>query len=253
MPFVTVDGIKLEWRLIVGGVDHAPLVFLHEGLGCTALWRDFPDKLARRLQARALVYSRQGYGKSDPIPGPRAPSFLAQEARDVLPKVLAMAGIRRPLIIGHGDGASIALLHAALPDADVAGLVLIAPYVFVEEQMRSHIERLRRRYGRTDLKERLAKYHDHVDDAFLGWAHAWLDPTFRHWSADGQIRSIKAPMLLVQGLKDPFGTVAHIERISALAAGNVERLVLPQAEHAPHYDSEATVIDAVAQFAATHA
>lgn len=251
MPFATIDGVKLEWRLIPGAADRSPLVFLHEGLGCVALWRDFPDKLARRLQARALIYSRRGYGQSDPLPGPRGPNFLTDEACQVLPQVMAQAGISRPLVIGHSDGASIALIHAAQQQADVAGAVLIAPHVFVEDQTIAEVERLRRRFTRSDLRQRLARYHAHVDDAFLGWAHAWLDPRFRRWSIEAEAARVTAPLLLVQGLKDEFGTLAHIERIAAAAKGRVERLVLPHAGHSPQRDEESTLLDATAAFAAT--
>ena len=184
MPFATVNGRQIEYRMIPGDLAQPTLVFLHEGLGSVALWRDFPDKVAAGLGARALVYSRFGYGQSDGLLAKNTPRFMHDEALDVLPALLDRLGIERPLLIGHSDGASIALIHAAASGRPVHGLVLMAPHVFVEPICLASIARIRDTYLNTDLKQRLAKYHAHVDDAFLGWADTWLLPEFQSWSIE---------------------------------------------------------------------
>jgi pimeloyl-ACP methyl ester carboxylesterase len=251
MPFATVDGRRIEYRAILGDVGARPtLVFLHEGLGSVALWRDFPDKVARRLGAPAVVYSRFGYGQSDGLLAPRTPRFMHEEALDVLPRLLDGLGIERPLLIGHSDGASIALIHAAAAQRPVQGLVCMAPHVFVEPVCVQSIAGIRQTYRTTgDLRQRLAKYHARVDDAFLGWADIWLEPEFLAWSIEDLISDIREPMLLIQGRDDEYGTLAQLDRIEARAKASTTRLVLDRCGHSPHRDQEAAVIDAIVTFA----
>jgi pimeloyl-ACP methyl ester carboxylesterase len=244
---------RIEYRFIPGDATaHPTLVFLHEGLGCVALWRNFPDRVAARLHAPALLYSRFGYGGSDGLVARRTPDFMHEEALEHLPRLLDALAIERPLLVGHSDGASIALIHAALAKRDVAALVLMAPHVFVEDLSLASIARIRDTYLSTDLKERLARYHAHVDDAFLGWADTWLDPAFRDWSIEGLSDRIKVPVLLIQGVDDEYGTLAQIERIAARVKGPVERIVLDACGHSPHRDRETAVLDAIAAFSARH-
>jgi pimeloyl-ACP methyl ester carboxylesterase len=247
MAFVEIAGVRLETRVIPGDVTAPWLVFLHEGLGSVSQWRDFPDKVARRVGARALVYARRGYGRSDPLDGPRGPDFMHREALDVLPALCAHFAIAQPILIGHSDGASIALIHAAHGD-DVAGVVLMAPHVKVEPISVASIARVRAAYLRGELKERLARHHAHVDDAFLGWADAWLDPRFRDWSLAPEIARLRCPALLIQGEEDEYGTLAQIDDIAAGAMGPTQRLVLPACGHAPQRDRSAEVIAAIAGF-----
>ena len=219
MLFASVRGRPIEYRMIPGDALGAPtLVFLHEGLGSVALWRDFPDKVAARLGARALVYSRFGYGQSDGLPAKREPSFMHEEALEFLPELLDQLGIERPLLIGHSDGASIALIYAGMTKRAVHGIVAMAPHAFVEPVCVESIARIRATYLASDLKGRLAKYHARVDDAFLGWADAWLDPRFLAWSIEDVIPGIDRPMLLIQGLDDEYGTLAQLDRIEASRA-----------------------------------
>lgn len=248
MPHATVDGMEIEYRLIPGSTGEPPLVLLHEGLGCVALWRDFPDKLARRLGARTFVYSRRGYGRSAPLAGKRRPDFMHREALETLPRLLDQIGLDRPLLVGHSDGASIAILHAALSGRPVAGLVLMAPHVFVEDLTVESIARIRATYNTTDLRQRLMKYHTHADDAFLGWADIWLDPEFRSWDIRGEVALSAAPMLVIQGEDDEYGTLAQVDAIKTAARGPVSRLVLPRCGHSPHRDHEAAVIDSIVDF-----
>ena len=250
MPFVAVVGRQIEYRMIAGDAALPTLVFLHEGLGSVDLWRDFPDKVAGRLGARALLYSRFGYGHSDGLAAERTIRFMHEEALDILPALLDRLGIECPLLVGHSDGASIALIHAAASGRPVAGLVLMAPHVFVERETVESIARIRETYRTTDLRARLAKYHAHVDDAFLGWADTWLRPEFLSWSIEEVVAGVSQPMLLVQGRDDQYGTLEQLERIAARAQGPVSRLVLDRCGHSPQRDQEAAVLDAIADFAA---
>lgn len=253
MLSMDIGGRPIEYRVIPGAVsDRPPLVFLHEGLGCAELWRDFPDKAARELDAPALVYSRHGYGRSAGLEGPRTPRFMHEEALDILPVLLDRAGISRPLLIGHSDGASIALIHAASSGRPTAGLVLMAPHIMVEPICVDSIARISATYAEGPLRARLARYHAHVDDAFHGWAGIWLDPAFLHWSLDAEARALSLPTLLIQGRDDEYGTLAQIDRIADLAQGPTERIVLEKCGHSPHRDQEAAVLAAIADFASRH-
>jgi pimeloyl-ACP methyl ester carboxylesterase len=249
MPSATVAGRPIEFRMIPGDPARPTLVFLHEGLGSAALWRTFPDKVAGRLGARALVYSRFGYGQSDGLLAKRTPRFMHEEALDVLPTLLDRLAIERPLLIGHSDGASIALIFAAAAGRPVAGLALMAPHVFVEPICVESIARIRETYRTSDLKERLAKYHAHVDDAFLGWADTWLLPEFLAWSIEDLLPRVTQPLLLIQGRDDEYGTLAQLDRIEAAVRGPTSRLVLENCGHSPWRDEETAVLAAIAAFA----
>jgi pimeloyl-ACP methyl ester carboxylesterase len=181
--FLELGAIRLEYRMIGRRPDAAPIiVMLHEGLGCVRLWGDFPDRVAALTGAGVFVYSRAGYGNSSPVELPRPLDFMQDEARDVLPRLLAAIGFRRGLLLGHSDGASIAAIHAgSLRDHRVRGLILMAPHFFAEDMGIAEIARARAAYGNTDLRARLARWHQHVDNAFKGWSDAWLDPGFRNW------------------------------------------------------------------------
>lgn len=253
MLFMDIGGRAIEYRVIPGPVsERPPLVFLHEGLGCTALWRDFPDKVARELDVPALVYSRFGYGNSAALNRARTPRYLHEEALDILPQILDRVGIERPLLIGHSDGASIALIHAVSSGRPVAGLVLMAPRTFVEPSSVEGIEHAINAYSKGPLKARLARYHAHVDDTFFGWADTWRSPEFRDGSIDAEARALSIPTLLIQGLDDEYGTLEQIDRIAKLAQVPTERLALEKCAHSPHRDQEAEVIAAIADFTARH-
>ncbi len=212
MPHLIVHGVSLEFRTIPGDANRPWLVFLHEGLGSVSLWRDFPDKVARRLQMRALIYSRRGYGMSDPLSGPRTVDFMHREALDVLPAVLAALSIERPILVGHSDGASIALIHAAGQSSQVAATVLMAPHVFVEPVTVKSIARAVEAFATTDLRARLTKHHAHVDDAFLGWSQIWLLPAFETWSLGTEVDLLRVPTLAIQGTDDEYGTLGPARR-----------------------------------------
>jgi pimeloyl-ACP methyl ester carboxylesterase len=249
MSFAAIDGRCIEYAAIPGDAASAPtLVFLHEGLGSVALWRDFPRKVATRLRTPALVYSRFGYGASDGLLAKRTPRFMHEEALDVLPALLDQLGIERPILVGHSDGASIALIHAASMGRPVRALVCLAPHVFVEPITVQAIAKTRQTYIETDLRQRLAKYHKQVDDAFLGWADIWLEPEFLAWSIEDLLPRIAQPLLLIQGRDDEYGTLAQLDRIEARVKGPTTRIVLADCGHSPHRDQEAAVVDALVAF-----
>ena len=225
--------------------DTAPtLVLLHEGLGSVGLWRDFPARLAEATGCGVLAYSRFGYGRSDSVALPRPLDYMRREALDVLPGVLDAAGIARAVLVGHSDGASIAAIYAGrMADPRVRGLVLMAPHFFVEDICLNSIAAIRREYG-AGLRARLARHHDDVDAAFLGWADAWLDPGFpAAFDLSAEVALIRVPMLILQGAHDPYGTAAHARLAERLAPADV-RTVMLAARHAPHVEAcEQTVAE----------
>jgi pimeloyl-ACP methyl ester carboxylesterase len=254
-----VAGRRLEVRRIdapspAASPPDPTLVFLHEGLGSVALWKDFPDRLARALRWPALVYSRLGYGASDPAPLPRPVSFLHDEALDVLPRLLEQDGVRDAILVGHSDGASIALIHAAsfppFPRGVVRAVIAEAPHVFVEEVTVESIRRAGVAYREGDLRRRLERYHGpNVDGAFWGFHDVWLDPEFRTWNVEAMLGDIAVPLLAIQGEDDPYGTLLQIESIRARAGGAVETLVLPPpCGHSPHASRPGEVLAAMESF-----
>ena len=242
--------IELHWH--GPGPREAPtLVFLHDGIGCAATWRDFPVSLSRETGCGALVYSRPGYGGSDPVFLPRPLTYMHDEGLSILPEVLDAAGVRKAFLVGHSDGGSIALIHASTPGAlpRVCGLLLEAPHVFCEEITVRSIEEAREEYLHGDLRAKLARYHGkNVDCAFWGWNRAWLDPGFRAWNIEECLPAITAPALVVQGLDDPYGTLLQVEAIERQCGGPVRRHLLEKCGHSPHRDQGERTLSAMAAF-----
>jgi len=249
VPFLTVRGHRLEIEQIAGARAAAPtLVFLHEGLGSVALWRDFPAKLAALTGLPGVVYSRWGYGKSDRLGRRREVRYMHDEALETLPELLDSLGIVNPILIGHSDGASIALIHAGSGRWPVRALILEAPHVFVEDVTVASIEQAKTVYRTGDLGKRLARYHDDPDDAFWGWNDIWLDPAFRSWDIAEYLPGVRCPVLAIQGADDEYGTLAQLDAIERGVRGPVERLVLSNCKHSPHRDQEAATLEAMARF-----
>lgn len=249
---LVADGRRLEAEWHGPSPGEAPtLVLLHEGLGCVAMWRDFPRALAERTGCGVLVYSRAGYGKSDPAPLPRPLDYMHHEANVVLPAVLEQAGIRQAIVVGHSDGASIAAIYAGgREDARLRGLVLMAPHFFVEDVGLENIAAAKAAYEGGALRARLARYHgDNVDVAFWGWNRAWLDPGFRDWRIDDALAQVRVPILVMQGRDDQYGTAAQVEAVERRAGGPVEALWLDKCGHSPHVDQPGATLDATATFA----
>lgn len=230
------------------------MVFLHEGLGSVAMWKDFPRRLCDALGWRGLVYSRPGYGRSTPRPDGDTwqADFLHQQAHEVLPALLEALGLDRPdaaplWLLGHSDGASIALLHAARASARLQGAIVLAPHIFVEDLSVRSIEQARQAYLDGPLRSGLSRYHDDPDSAFWGWNRIWLDPAFRHWNIEAELHTLRCPLLAVQGLDDEYGTLQQIRRLKG-PAPQTRLLELAACGHSPHRDQPEALIDAVAAF-----
>jgi pimeloyl-ACP methyl ester carboxylesterase len=213
-------------------------------LGCIALWKDFPLRLARATGREIVVYSRQGYGRSSALKAPRTVRYMHDEALIVLPELLKRWNIDKPILFGHSDGASIALIHAGAGTHPVAGLIVLAPHVLVEDISVSSIEAARKMYRYQNMRDRLAPYHEDVDGAFWGWNDIWLHPDFRSWNIEEYLPGIQCKTLAVQGQDDEYGTMQQIERIAA-AAHDVQMLKLDNCRHSPHRDQPQAVLDAV--------
>ena len=227
----------------------ATLVLLHEGLGSVAMWKEFPQNLAERTGYGVLVYSRSGYGNSDPVELPRPLTYMHDEACEILPAVLDQAGVRKAILVGHSDGASIATIYAgSRQDFRVRGLVLIAPHFFVEDVSVRSIAAVKDAYETADLRARLGKYHRDVDVAFWGWNQAWLDPDFRNWRIDEYLAYLRVPILIAQGEDDEYGTKAQIAVVQQETYCPVEVRMLPGAGHSPHVDQPEETLAAIGEF-----
>jgi pimeloyl-ACP methyl ester carboxylesterase len=257
---VPFDGrsVRIEYRWLSRERTESPLVvFLHEGLGSVAMWKDYPRRLCDAGGYRGLVFSREGYGRSTP----RARSerwdidFMHRQAQALLPALLERLGIAateaRPWLLGHSDGASIALIHAATFPSRIAGVIAVAPHVFVEDLSLRSIAQARDAYRLTDIKGKLARYHEDVDSAFFGWNDIWLDPRFRTWSIESMLPAIACPILAVQGTRDEYGTLAQVEGIRARAP-HAEVVVLDDCGHSPHRDRPDALTAAVIDFISRH-
>jgi len=250
---VCADGrqLRLEYQWIDAPRAEAPLlVFLHEGLGSVAMWKDFPQTLCAATGTRGLVYSREGYGRSTPrAQGERWPvEFMHRHARDVLPALLDALGVDAPAwLLGHSDGGSIALLFAARFPERVHGVIAVAPHIMVEPVSIASIEAARNAYAGGDLRARLARYHTDPDSAFHGWNDAWLAPAFRRWTIEAELAQIACPVLAMQGVDDAYGTMAQIDGI-AQRVPLAQLVKIAGAGHSPWRDQPETFTAAVVEF-----
>jgi pimeloyl-ACP methyl ester carboxylesterase len=242
--------LRLEYRMIGPRPDAAPtIVMLHEGLGCVGLWSVFPEQLAWATGAGVFVYSRAGYGKSSPGSLPRSVDFMDEEARDVLPRVLAAIGFQRGILLGHSDGASIATIYAgSMQDHRIRGLVLIAPHFFTEEMGLAEIRRTSDEYAAGTLREKLRRWHSDVDCAFYSWSEPWLHPDFRDWNITDSLAYIRVPILIVQGADDQYGTLRQIKAAQEECYCPVDVAILPGARHSPCRDVPALTLEKVSDF-----
>ncbi len=247
---LTAAGRRLEFRWLGPPPEEAPtLVFLHEGLGSASLWRDFPDRLAAATGCGALVYSRAGYGKSDPVPLPRPVRFMHDEA-EVLREILQRMEIREHVLVGHSDGASISLIYAgSRPEAGLQGLILEAPHVFTEPHGLASIAKIGEEYRTSDLRDRLARHHGaNVDVAFRGWNGVWLHPDFVAWNIEEYLAAVQVPILILQGEDDEYGTWKQVEAIERQAGGPVTAIALPDCGHSPHREQPERTLGAMVGF-----
>jgi pimeloyl-ACP methyl ester carboxylesterase len=251
---VGAKALQVEYQWVGEAREKGPvIVFLHEGLGSLSMWRTFPDQLARACGMQGLVYSRPGYGQSTPRgQGEKwVPTFMHEQAIDVLPAFLSAVGldpIRRPLVLmGHSDGGSIALLFSALADWPCRGVIVMAPHLFVEDVSIRSIRQAREVYLKTDMREKLGRYHADPDSAFWGWNDVWLSPAFASWNIEDEVCAITAPILAMQGVDDEYGTLEQIRRIHSLSP-RVELAEISDCRHSPHRDQPERVIALCQQF-----
>ena len=255
--FVNIDwqgrAVRIEHQWLNANLAEAPLlVFLHEGLGSLAMWRDFPQQLCNALGVRGLVYSRPGYGQSTPRDADEhwAPDFMHRQANEVLPALLQALNVTQaPWLLGHSDGGSIALLYAARHRT--AGVMVMAPHIRVEEVSVQSIAKAKAAYENTDLRERLSRYHADVDSAFWGWNRIWLAPEFRNWSIETELSTLTCPVLAIQGIQDEYGTLAQIRDIQRHVA-HTQLLELADCGHAPHRDQPQALTQACLTFFQSH-
>lgn len=249
---LTAGGKSLEYACWGPGPSEAPtLVLLHEGLGCTALWREFPEQLIEATGFGVFAFSRAGYGGSDQAELPRPLDYMTREAVDVLPDVLGEIGFKRGVLVGHSDGATIAAIYAGtVPDMRVRGIVTMAPHFFTEEKGLSEISLARQAFETGDLADRMAKYHANPEHTFRGWNDSWLHPDFRSWNVSEVIDYIRVPVLAIQGEDDQYGTLAQIEELENRCYAPVDRLVLVDCRHAPFLDQQEAVVAGIADYCA---
>lgn len=248
--FLTAGGKRLEYACFGPAPDVAPtIILLHEGLGCTALWRGFPQRLSIETNIGVFAYSRAGYGQSDPVELPRPIDYMTREAVDVLPEVLDAVGAGSVCLLGHSDGATISAIYAGtVSDSRVIGLILIAPHFFTEPEGLAEIAQAKKAYETTDLRQKMGKYHSDPDNAFYGWNGAWLGPMAGQWDVAEVIDNISVPILAIQGEDDQYGTLAQIDELTCRAGNLVQVEILPDTRHAPHLESPERTLNAVVRF-----
>lgn len=248
MKHVVIRGLRLEYRDIPAAISGRPvLVLLHEGLGCVALWRDFPQQLAAATGCRTVVWSRPGYGGSAAYSDARTPRYMHREAEDMLPDFLAALEIEKPVLIGHSDGGSIALIFAGTFPQVPLGIVVMAPHEFVEAETLAGIRQAREVWHTTDWPQKLARYHQDAPRVFCDWNDTWLSPEFRDWNIEEYLRTISCPVLAMQGEDDEYATMRQIEVIGERVAG-AGLLRLPRCGHSPHRDQGAAVLETITAF-----
>ena len=250
MAFLTVQSRRIEYarRHAKQPKAHTPtIVMLHEGLGSIAMWRDFPQQVADATGCEVVVYSRYGYGNSDPIETDHGVDYMHKEALESLPDLLDQLHLEKPILFGHSDGASIALIHAGGAHRDLTGVIVMAPHVMVEDLSVTSIAAAKEAYLNANLREKLDKHHTNVDSTFWGWNDIWLHPEFLHWNIEEYLPSIVCPILAIQGVDDEYGTMEQIHVIGRTVK-DAELLKLSQCRHSPHRDQPQAVLGAVAGF-----
>jgi pimeloyl-ACP methyl ester carboxylesterase len=245
--FIEISGDRLHFLWLSPDLDATPLVFLHEGLGSVELWRDFPAEVVQKSGHPGLLFSRSGHGLSDPLIGPRAPDFMHVEALKALPEIIESLVDGPPILVGHSDGASIALIYAG-SGFQVEGLILIAPHVFVEPVGVERIAAARRSFPGSDMPAKMARYHSEPVKTFNGWADVWLSPEFQNWNIEEYLPNITCPTLLIQSIDDEYGSLDQLDAIEAGLPGEVERLEVPGTSHSPHLSHRIPVTAATADF-----
>jgi pimeloyl-ACP methyl ester carboxylesterase len=249
---VVVDGKRLSTLRIDPPPQQAQsgrptILMLHEGLGSVEMWKHFPERLAARTRCEVVAYSRYGHGSSDRLTEKRAVEFMHHEGEVVLPELLDKLGILHPILLGHSDGGSIAIIFAGTYPKIPQALILEAPHVFVEDLSVTSIAKTKIVFETTELRRKLARYHDHVDETFWGWNDIWLDPRFRSWNIESYLSAIRCPVLCIQGEQDEYGTIAQVLAIQRQVSGT-QVVMLPECGHSPHRDQPEATLNRMARF-----
>lgn len=249
---LTAGGASLEWGSFgPAPADRPVIVLLHEGLGCLALWRDFPQNLSEATGLPVFAYSRAGYGRSDAAQLPRPLDYMSREAIDVVPDVLGALGAQKVILMGHSDGATIAAEYAGRhEDHRVRGLVLMAPHFFTEDMGLTEIAKAREAFAQTDMKDRMGKYHADPEATFRGWNDVWLAEGFKEWHVGEVVDYLRIPCLVIQGKQDQYGTAAQVAEVESRSYAPVDVLMLDDCRHSPQFDQPEAVLAAVAEFSA---
>ena len=247
---IDIDGMALEYRLFGPSPALSPtIIMLHEGLGSIKTWGEFPPRISERTGASVFVYSRAGYGASPPFGDGLPIDYVRRHALDVLPKILETIGFRRGMLLGHSDGASMAAAYAGtIDDPGLTGLVLMAPHFFVEPETLAEIRHARDAYKTRDLRQRLSRYHNHIDAAFWGWNDAWLDPAFASFNLRDELAKIRVPTLVIRGDDDRYGTHREVAMAKEICRCRLETLIIPNCGHVPHREKPEQTLDAIARF-----
>jgi len=245
-----IKGRSLEVQRIPGAGGKPELLFLHEGLGSVSHWREFPARTAEATGCPVTVYSRYGCGNSDVLTGARGVRYMHDEALETLPDLLRQLEIENPILVGHSDGGSIALIYAGVHDC-VRGLVLMAPHVFVEDLSVQSIAEAKTAFETSDLPQKLARHHRDAERTFWGWNDIWLHPDFRSWNIEEYLPRITCPILVIQGMQDQYGTMSQVEAIQKQVAGPTQVLKLEDCRHSPQRDQPEKTLKAIAEFVAS--
>ncbi|MDA9559157.1 alpha/beta hydrolase [Alphaproteobacteria bacterium] len=244
-----INNVSLEVKLINNNAKKfvSPLVMLHEGLGSVALWKDFPEKLANKLNRKIIVYSRKGMGKSSAINEPRTVNFMHVEAKHYLKNIIEHYCEQEPILFGHSDGASIALIYAGL-NTSIHSIIVEAPHLMVEELTIKEISKIKLQWETSNLREKLEKYHDDVDSAFNGWCNIWLEEEFKKWNIEEYIKKINTPLFAIQGEDDQYGSLRHINLLKKLLKKSFKKLIIKNCKHSPHQEYPNLIIERLSKY-----
>lgn len=244
-----LDNISLEVKIINNDIKNnlAPLVMLHEGLGSIALWKDFPEKLANKIDRKIIIYSREGMGKSTPITASRNIKFMHTEAKYYLKNIIEYYCEKEPILFGHSDGASIALIYGGL-DMSINSIIVEAPHLMVEDITVREISKIKSKWQTSNLRDKLGKYHEDVEGAFNGWCNIWLSEEFKKWNIEEYIKKVKVPLFAIQGENDQYGSIEHIDLLEKLLETRFKKLIISNCRHSPHEEYPDLIIDNIGKF-----
>jgi len=250
LSYLPIEDKSIEILTIGDFSDQTPvLVLLHEGLGSISMWKEIPKLIHEKTNLNILTYSRFGYGKSSKTSLPRPLNYMTIEAEKYLPIILKKLSITKYFLIGHSDGATIAALGSLKPmNNNLLGAALIAPHFFVEEDSIIAIKNTTHQYKKGTLRTKLKKYHNNVDNAFLGWSDVWLNKDFSHWDITNLLSKIKIPIIGIQGLNDPYGTIAQLDILEKKLTVPFTKITIENCGHNPFHEHLDTTLEYINKF-----